>query len=83
MKKLNSILFSCDPWGTPLVTGLQLDFVLHRFIKGKSCLTSLIAVYDEMIGSMGEGRALDVVYLKFSKAFGTVFQLDVTLANLL
>lgn len=69
--KLNSILFNSGSWGTPLVTGLQLDFVLHRFMKRKSCLTSLIVLYDEMTGSVGERRVLDV-YLKFSKAFGTV-----------
>jgi len=72
MKKLKSVLYSIDPWGIPLVTGLQLDFVLHRFMNVKSCLMSLIALYDEMTGLVGEGRVLDAVYLKFSKAFGTV-----------
>ncbi|PKU33609.1 reverse hypothetical protein [Limosa lapponica baueri] len=36
----------------------------HGFTKRKSCLTNLIAFY--------EGRAVDVVYLDFSKAFDTV-----------
>uniref|UniRef100_A0A8B9B9Q0 Reverse transcriptase domain-containing protein n=1 Tax=Anser brachyrhynchus TaxID=132585 RepID=A0A8B9B9Q0_9AVES len=44
----------------------------HGFIKGKSCLTNLIVFYDEMTGWMDEGRAVDVVYLDFSKAFDTV-----------
>ena len=35
----------------------------HRFIKGKLCLTNLIAFHDEMTGLVGEGRAMDVVYL--------------------
>jgi len=44
----------------------------HRFTKGKSCLTNLIAFNDGMTGWVDEGRAVDVVYLDFSKASDAV-----------
>ncbi|CAM5138787.1 unnamed protein product [Natator depressus] len=44
----------------------------HGFIKGKSCLTNLIAFHDEITGSVDEGKAVDVLFLDFSKAFDMV-----------
>ncbi|KAK4824713.1 hypothetical protein QYF61_017939 [Mycteria americana] len=44
----------------------------HSLIKGKSCFTNLINFYNETTGLVDEGRAVDIVYLDFSKAFDTV-----------
>jgi len=43
----------------------------HGFSKRKSCLTNVTAFYDGMTGWVNEGRAVDVVYLDFDKAFDT------------
>jgi len=44
----------------------------HGFTKGKSCLTNLINFCDEMTDLVDEGRAVDIVYLDFSKASDAV-----------
>ncbi|KAJ7406081.1 hypothetical protein WISP_136234 [Willisornis vidua] len=43
-----------------------------RFPNGKSCLTKLIAFYDERTTWVNKGRAVDVVYLNLSKAINTI-----------
>jgi len=45
----------------------------HGFTKGKSCLTNMTAFYNGMTSCVDEGRAVDIVYLDFSKAFDMVF----------
>ncbi|KAK4816676.1 hypothetical protein QYF61_019912 [Mycteria americana] len=47
----------------------------HGFKKDKSCLTNLISSYDKMTRFGDEGKAVDVVYLDFSKAFNTMEKL--------
>jgi len=44
----------------------------HAFMKGRSCLTHLIFSYDQVTCLVDEGKAVDVVYLDFGKAFDTV-----------
>ncbi|GAB0208172.1 mitochondrial enolase superfamily member 1 [Grus japonensis] len=44
----------------------------HGFMKGRSCLSNLISFYDQVIHSVDEGKAVDVVYLDFSKALDTI-----------
>ncbi|GAB0203831.1 mitochondrial enolase superfamily member 1 [Grus japonensis] len=44
----------------------------HAFMKSRSCLTNLISFYDKVTCTVDEGKAVDVVYLDFRKAFDTV-----------
>ena len=44
----------------------------HGFINGRSCSTNLISFTDLVTRLVDEGKAVDVVYLDFSKAFDTV-----------
>ncbi|KAK4821914.1 hypothetical protein QYF61_004917 [Mycteria americana] len=42
------------------------------FRKGRFCLTNLISFYDKVTRLVDEGKAVNVVYLDFSKAFDSV-----------
>lgn len=45
---------------------------LHGYVKGKSHITNLITVYNEMTGLVDEGKIMDVVHLNSSKGFDTI-----------
>ena len=44
----------------------------HGFRSNHSCLSQLLAHYDEILHQMEQGLGIDVVYLDFSKAFDKV-----------
>lgn len=44
----------------------------HGFVNGKLCLTNLVAGHFIIEGSTDGEKAVDVVYLGFSKVFDTI-----------
>jgi len=44
----------------------------YGFMKSRSDLTNQISFYDQVTHEVDEGKAVDVIYLDFSKAFDTV-----------
>ena len=50
----------------------------HGLMNGRCCLTNLISFCDKVTRLLDEGKAVDVVYLDFSKAFDTALFADNT-----
>lgn len=74
MVKLISVWMDfCNPFTSTGKTRNSFRNSKHRFTKDKSFLTNLTALYDEMAGYGDKGRAVDIRYLNFHKAFGTMF----------
>ena len=46
----------------------------HGFMKGRSCLSALLSVYDELINNLSNCQPsyIDMIYLDFAKAFDKV-----------
>ena len=44
----------------------------HGFIKGRSCVTQLLAMLDKWTEILDQGRNIDAIYLDFSKCFDSV-----------
>jgi hypothetical protein len=44
----------------------------HGFMKGRSCTSNLLSFLEKVTAALDEGKALDIIYLDFAKAFDTV-----------
>ena len=44
----------------------------HGFLKRRSCLTNILDFLEEVYEKLDEGKAADVIYLDFAKAFDKV-----------
>ena len=46
----------------------------HGFMKGRSCLSALLSVYDELINNLSncQPSCIDMIYHDFAKAFDKV-----------
>ncbi|KAK4815372.1 LOW QUALITY PROTEIN: hypothetical protein QYF61_001360, partial [Mycteria americana] len=69
-KLMEQIILSAITWHVENNQGIKPS--QHGFRKGRSCLTNQISFYDKVTRLVDKGKAVDVVYLDFSKAFDTV-----------
>jgi len=69
-KVMEQIILGEITWHMTGIQGIRPS--QHEFMKGKSYLTNLISFYDQMTRLVEDGKAVDVGYLDFSKAFDTV-----------
>ena len=71
-KVMEQIILGEITWHMHGIQGIRPS--QHGFMKGRSCLTNLISFYDWVTRLVDEGKAVDVVYLDFSKAFDSLSQ---------
>ncbi|KAK4832459.1 hypothetical protein QYF61_023506 [Mycteria americana] len=69
-KLMEQIILSAIAWHVEDNQGIKPS--QHGFMKGRSCLTNLISFCDKVTRLVDEGKAVDIVYLDFSKAFDMV-----------
>ena len=50
----------------------QINPCHHGFVPGKSCVTQLIEVFEQIGSKLDSGEQIDVIYLDLSKAFDKV-----------
>ncbi|WP_260439318.1 reverse transcriptase domain-containing protein, partial [Proteus mirabilis] len=50
----------------------MISYSQHGLVKGRSCLTNLIEFFEVVTKEVDEGKAVDVVYMDFSKVFDKV-----------
>ena len=83
-------LTSLKPWVSSPVTPPLVNFFdehnmfndsQHGFRSSRSCLSQLLAHFEQVTRLLEEGKAVDVVYLDFAKAFDKV-DIGITLRKL-
>ena len=50
----------------------HLNNTQHGFRSGRSCLSALLDVFDDLMHMLGSDTTVDMIYLAFSKAFDKV-----------
>ena len=59
---------------TFLTSNNLLNPTQHGFREGRSCLSALLDVYDNILSTLSEGAdCVDMIYLDFAKAFDKVY----------
>ena len=44
----------------------------HGFVKGRSCITQLLELMEELTEALDSNEDIDIIYLDFRKAFDRV-----------
>ncbi|MBB6707137.1 hypothetical protein H7E98_17915, partial [Proteus mirabilis] len=57
---------------THVERNILISYSQHGLVKGRSCLTNLIEFFEVVTKEVDEGKAVDVVYMDFSKVFDKV-----------
>ena len=60
------------PYLTLFFQSLRIYHLQHRFVKGRSTVTQLLTVFQEISCTLDRAGQVDMIYLDFSKAFDSV-----------